>query len=210
MPRAGRRGRAQAGPHGPARSVTQERLEDADETIPAGGTKPPVIQQKKAHVSYKINTSGVKTLADVRSHLTKRQDIQLLHSLGQGCKNITLCGDGGVICVMPDKEVRVFPRHSHKAPTLFRAWVIAAGVALVVAVCTIRFSGVDGPSNAFALAAAFGFWLGFTSCWPRVTERKHHGMEALAAASTVFGLEALYHEERRGGDRGETTRAAVR
>jgi hypothetical protein len=159
---------------------------------------------------YKLDTSGVKTLADARSHLTKRQDIQLLHSLGQGCNRVTLCGDGGVICVMPDNEVRVFPRHTHKAPILFRAWVIAAGVALGVAVCTIRFSGVDGPSNVVALAAAFGFWLGVTSCWPRVRERKHHGMEGLAAASAVFGLEALYHEERRGGDRGETTRAVVR
>jgi hypothetical protein len=154
----------------------------------------------------KISANNVKTLAELYAYLGPgRQRIQVTHAAGTGCKKFTIDPkSGSVVCTWPNGQTRTFPCHIYRAFPLFTVWVGLALGFLAIAIATTKFSGYYGPSHVVELSAAFGLWLGVTSCWPRVTPRRHSGMDALASASAIFGPEALYREE---GEHHRSTRA---
>jgi hypothetical protein len=164
-----------------------------------------------------IKDSDVKTMWQLQTHLTKRQNVELKVALGAGCKKVRI-GDktGNLELYMPNGSVKTVPRHKYKARRLRLAYLAAgaAGVAYLVADGFFtRKVGAPGVapstnSNWVEFCAMLGLYLVPLISWPTVVRRvrDHRLLVVASGAAAIFGLRELYEHEKHEPD--EHTRKA--
>lgn len=155
-------------------------------------------------------------ISQLMESLTTNQRIAVKVQLGRGCRSVTSCADGGVICQMPGKdekhpgEIIVIPRNKHRAPRLRCLVLIAGVIAGVYGLCATSFTGHLGVSHVMYGAFYLGAFIGLFSEWPRTISEQRGMLRYIVMMVGTLGLVELRAASRAMDDNNQATRGLKR